>query len=50
MTTVATEQNQGDEVTLPFYFICVLHLANENGLCLEGSPDLSDFSISMGAQ
>lgn len=38
-------QKQND-VTLPFYFICVLHLANEKGLKLEGSDDLLDFVIS----
>lgn len=36
-------QNQSD-VTLPFYFICVLHLANEKGLALE-SMGLEDFVI-----
>ena len=32
------------DVTLPFYFICVLHLANEKGLKLE-SRGLEDFVI-----
>lgn len=32
-------------VTIPFYFICLLHLANEKGLELEGQDDLSDFQI-----
>jgi condensin complex subunit 2 len=36
-------QTQTD-VTLPFYFICVLHLANEKGLALE-SMGLEDFVI-----
>ncbi|CAB9507113.1 Condensin complex subunit 2 [Seminavis robusta] len=36
-------KTQGD-VTLPFYFICVLHLANEKGLRLESSG-LNDFVI-----
>lgn len=36
-------QAQSD-VTLPFYFICVLHLANEKGLALE-STGLEDFII-----
>lgn len=36
-------QKQSD-VTLPFYFICVLHLANEKGLALE-STGLEDFII-----
>ena len=37
-------QPQGD-VTLPFYFICLLHLANEKGLRLE-STSLDDFVIT----
>jgi len=37
-------QPQGD-VTLPFYFICLLHLANEKGLRLE-STSLEDFIIT----
>lgn len=36
-------QSQSD-VTLPFYFICVLHLCNEKGLLLE-SCGLDDFII-----
>jgi condensin complex subunit 2 len=36
-------QSQTD-VTLPFYFICILHLANEKGLVLE-STGLEDFII-----
>lgn len=32
-------------VTVPFYFICMLHLANEKGLNIQGHPDLSDFVI-----
>lgn len=38
------KQPQGD-VTLPFYFICLLHLANEKGLRLE-STGLEDFVIT----
>lgn len=38
-------QAQGD-VTLPFYFICLLHLANEKGLRLE-STSLEDFMITL---
>ena len=47
MKNVDEGQHQSG-VTLPFYFICVLHLANEKNLCLEGSDDLSDFFISQG--
>jgi condensin complex subunit 2 len=32
-------------VTVPFYFICLLHLANENNLELLGRNDLADFAI-----
>mmetsp|Transcript_18071 Transcript_18071/g.27329 ORF Transcript_18071/g.27329 Transcript_18071/m.27329 type:complete len:756 (+) Transcript_18071:26-2293(+) len=38
-----TNQSQSD-VTVPFYFICLLHLANEKGLRLE-SEGLQDFNI-----
>jgi len=42
----ATEAQE--DVSLPFYFICVLHLANEKGLKLEnGEYGLSDFVISI---
>lgn len=41
----ATEAQE--DVSLPFYFICVLHLANEKGLKLEnGENGLRDFVIS----
>ena len=46
--TVQEMENQGQtqtDVTLPFYFICLLHLANEKGLELE-SQGLHDFIIS----
>lgn len=36
-------QSQAD-VTVPFYFICILHLCNEKGLALESSG-LNDFAI-----
>ena len=42
---IANEQKQR-EVTLPFYFICLLHLANEKTLKIEGSPDMNDLIIS----
>eukprot|EP00752_Nemacystus_decipiens_P006580 g5924.t1 len=40
----STEEQSG--VTVPFYFICLLHLANEKGLRLEGRDDLLDFSVA----
>jgi condensin complex subunit 2 len=46
--TVQEMEMQGQtqtDVTLPFYFICLLHLANEKGLELE-SRGLHDFFIS----
>lgn len=39
-------QDEQEGVTCSYYFICVLHLANEHGLKLEGLEDLSDFTIS----
>ena len=43
----ALGEGQPDGVTLPFFFTCVLHLANEKGLLLEGGEggDLSDIFI-----
>ena len=38
-------QKQADASTA-YYFICVLHLANEKGLRLEGREDLLDFTIA----
>jgi condensin complex subunit 2 len=47
-TTVgALAPDQAAAVTVPFYFICVLHLANERGLELKGAADLSDFRIAV---
>ena len=43
--TIELAQSQHD-VTVSFYFICCLHLANEKGLKLE-STGLEDFMISM---
>nr|GEX31959.1 condensin complex subunit 2-like [Tanacetum cinerariifolium] len=34
-----------DDITPHLCFICLLHLANENGLSIHGSPDLDDLSI-----
>ncbi len=33
------------DVTTPFYFVCMLHLANEHGLTLQGSTTLKDFRV-----
>ena len=41
------DEQEQQEVTLPFYFICILHLANEKGLKLDSSEcGLRDFLIS----
>jgi len=41
------DENQGqDDVTISFYFICLLHLANEKGLILENKgTNLEDFAV-----
>ncbi|CAN0253554.1 unnamed protein product, partial [Laminaria digitata] len=44
LDVASTEEQSG--VTVPFYFICLLHLANEKGLKLEGRDDLLDFSVT----
>ncbi|OQS02816.1 condensin complex subunit 2 [Thraustotheca clavata] len=36
-------------VTVSFYFICMLHLANDKGLELEGQENLEDFTIRKSA-
>jgi len=46
VANVEAEQNDQEGVTCSYYFICVLHLANEHGLKLEGMEDLSNFTIS----
>ena len=45
---VAAEQRQAD-VTMPFYFICLLHLCNEKTLKLDavdGPDGLKNFAVS----
>ena len=49
-TVETLKPSMPDAVTLPFYFITMLHLANERGLELEGREDLSDFTIHMPAE
>ena len=41
----ALAPDMSSQVTVPFYFITLLHLANEHGLALNGRNDLSDFEI-----
>ncbi len=45
-TVASLTPKEDSEVTVPFYFICLLHLANEKGLELKGDPNLADFSIA----
>ncbi|KNC52500.1 uncharacterized protein AMSG_12130 [Thecamonas trahens ATCC 50062] len=33
------------DASVPFAFICLLHLCNEKGLMIEGSPDMTDFVV-----
>jgi hypothetical protein len=42
----ALKDGMSSQVTVPFYFITLLHLANEHGLALNGRGDLSDFEIA----
>ena len=34
------------DVSFAYCFICLLHLANEKGLSIEGSEDMTDLTIS----
>ncbi|KAG5185912.1 condensin complex subunit 2-domain-containing protein [Tribonema minus] len=45
---VSSKEDQSG-VTVSYYFICLLHLANEKGLRLEGQDDLMDFGIGAAA-
>lgn len=38
------------DVSVPFCFICLLHLANENGLVLQGSDALDELSVAVDDQ
>ena len=33
------------ELSVPFCFICLLHLANEKNLAIAGSPDLTELRV-----
>eukprot|EP01080_Neovahlkampfia_damariscottae_P009965 gene9965-2284_t len=41
-----SESKTPANVSIPYCFICLLHLANENGLEINGKEDLSDLSIA----
>ena len=46
---IANEEKCQKDVTVSFYFICLLHLANEKTLKIEGSPLMNDLIISKGS-
>ena len=52
MTDLAANTVRDRAVTVPFFFLCVLHLANEHGLKINGDLDssqLTDLStVSLG--
>jgi condensin complex subunit 2 len=37
------------DVTIPFYFICLLHLANENNLAITDCPTMNDLFVRQDA-
>ncbi|KAI3497275.1 hypothetical protein L1887_39768 [Cichorium endivia] len=41
------DATSNDDITPHLSFICMLHLANEHGLTLQGSPDMDDVSIHL---
>jgi len=42
----STREGAQKEATLPFYFICLLHLANEKGLTIKSVDNMDDLVIS----
>lgn len=42
-----SDATSNDDITPHLSFICMLHLANEHGLTLLGSPDMDDVSIHL---
>jgi condensin complex subunit 2 len=43
--SVGPEKQPQKDASLSYYFICLLHLANEHQLVIEGQQDLSDLKI-----
>ena len=41
-------EQKAKDITASFYFICLLHLANEKNLKILGQSDLSDLVIEQG--
>lgn len=40
-------KQKSDDITVPFYFICLLHLANEKGLSIEGNADMCELTVTL---
>lgn len=43
--SIGQEKQQQKDVSLAYYFICLLHLANENKLEIKDQEDMSDLKI-----
>ena len=39
-------EKKADDISVSFYFICLLHLANERNLKIEGSQDLANLVVT----
>ena len=42
-------EKKRQDISVAFCFICVLHLANEQNLCIKGSERLEELVITQGA-
>ena len=40
------QQGEGQEISVSYYFLCLLHLANEKGLKIEGQTNFADLKIT----
>ena len=41
----SNQQGEGQEISVSYYFLCLLHLANENNLKIEGQQNFADLKI-----
>ena len=41
----SNQQGEGQEISVSYYFLCLLHLANENNLKIEGQNNFADLKI-----
>ena len=41
----SNQQGKGQEISVSYYFLCLLHLANENNLKIEGQQNYADLRI-----